>query len=75
VAWKDNSKIYKVMFHEIWLILNFTRLKRALKERLESWMMLCLIYAILLSARPNRAVSHLDRTCRITISDFNSYFY
>ena len=34
--WKANSKIYKVMFHEIWLILMFTRSKQAAKSSLES---------------------------------------
>ena len=35
--WKANSNIYKVMFHEICLILMFTRSKRATKRRLKSW--------------------------------------
>jgi hypothetical protein len=30
--WKDNSKIYKVMFHEVQLISMFTRSKRAIKR-------------------------------------------
>jgi hypothetical protein len=34
--WKANSKIYKVMFHEIWLIPIFARSKRAAKSSLES---------------------------------------
>jgi hypothetical protein len=35
--WKVNLKIYKVMFHEVWLITIFTRSKRIVNERLESW--------------------------------------
>jgi hypothetical protein len=33
--WKANSKIYKVMFHEIWLSPMFTRSKRDAKSSLE----------------------------------------
>jgi hypothetical protein len=31
-SWKANSKIYKVIFHEVQLILMFTRSKRAIKR-------------------------------------------
>jgi hypothetical protein len=34
--WKANSNIYKFMFHEIWLIMMFTRSKRDTKGRLKS---------------------------------------
>jgi hypothetical protein len=34
--WKANSKIYKVMFHEVQLILMFTRSKRTIKRRLQN---------------------------------------
>ena len=36
--WKVKSNIYKVMFHDIWLVSMFTRSKRATKGRLQSWM-------------------------------------
>ena len=34
--WKNNSKIYKVMFHKVWLILIFVRSKLAIKRRLQN---------------------------------------
>ena len=55
------------MFHKVWLIPMFTRSKWATKERLESWMLLCLIYPLLFSARSDGDMFHPDGPHRITI--------
>jgi hypothetical protein len=35
-CWKNNSNIYKVMFHDVQLILTFTMSKWAIKRRLQN---------------------------------------
>jgi hypothetical protein len=55
------------MFYKIWLIPMFTRSKWAAKGRLENWTVLCLIYALLFSARPDGNIFCPDGPHRITI--------
>jgi hypothetical protein len=81
-CWKDNSKIYKVMLHESFLIPMFTKSKGCpFISRLNGLCYVsifsCFMYFKFsyLGGRLNRGMSSSDRNHRVVKTDFISCYY